>query len=344
MYPSLLRPLLFHLEPETIHSLTLQLLRAAGFLPPVRTLLRAAFAPPDHHVDVFSLQFRNPIGLAAGYDKDALAWRGLEALGFGHLELGTVTLRPQKGNPPPRVFRLQEQKALINRLGFPSRGAEFVCRRLASRRRDVVIGINLGKNAETTLESAASDYVSLVRIFAALADYLAINVSSPNTVGLRRLQARAALEELLQAVQQERRMQGDALAHNIPVLVKISPDLDNNELDDVLDVVSMTGMDGVIATNTTIGRDGIPGKAAYQTGGLSGTPLFERSLEVVRKIYQRTSGGIPIIGVGGIMDARGAVRMLDAGASLIQVYTGLVYEGPGLLRDIGEALSIPRFS
>ncbi len=327
------RPLLFRLDPETAHGLTLSLLRLAGLFPPSRALLEALFAAPEKPVEVFGLRFKNPVGLAAGYDKDALALRGLAALGFGHLEVGTVTLRPQPGNPKPRLFRLVEDEAVINRMGFPGQGATKVAYRLSSavpRPRSAVIGVNLGKNKDTPLEAAAEDYVALMRVFAPLADYLAINVSSPNTVGLRRLQGREMLKNLLRQISAER------ATCNVqrPILVKLAPDLSDDELDDALEVIFDAGMDGVIATNTTLGRAGLRSRHREESGGLSGSPLRVRSEAALEKVVKRLEGRLPVVSVGGIMSPEDAKRRLEMGAALVQVYTGLVYAGPGLVKEI----------
>jgi dihydroorotate dehydrogenase len=337
MYASI-RPLLFRLGPEGAHALTLKLMRLVGRLPPLAALLRAWFSAPDKPVQVFGLTFPNPVGLAAGYDKDGLAWRGLACLGFGHIEVGTVTLRAQEGNPKPRLFRLPEEGALINRMGFPGDGSERVAARLFRRRTEsLVLGVNLGKNKDTPLERAVEDYLALMEIFAPLADYLAINVSSPNTVGLRRLQARDALNDLL-GLLLKRRAAMD-LENNLPMLVKLAPDLDQEELDDALDVLLSGGIDGVIAANTTVSREGVDSPLASESGGLSGAPLGGRSTSMIRQIHQRTGGKLPIIGVGGVMCGDDAKVKLEAGATLVQVYTGLVYAGPGLVREIKRSLT-----
>ena len=336
-----LRRLLFCLPPETVHSLALGLVRAAGALPPLRALLRAYYAVPEARpVEAFGLTFPNAVGLAAGYDKDALGWRGLSCLGFGHLELGTVTPQPQPGNPQPRVFRLPDQQALINRMGFPSRGAAQVARRLAAPRpaRGTVLGINLGKQKSTPLEQAAEDYEQLMTQLAPVADYLAVNVSSPNTPGLRELQTRAALEQLLGRLARRRRELQKQLQRRLPMLVKLAPDLTDPQLDDALEAILEAGMDGVIATNTTIGRPGIDGPLAREAGGLSGRPLSPRSTEMIEAIHERTGGQLPIIGVGGVAGADDARRKLDAGARLVQVYTGLIYQGPSLVKRILRGL------
>lgn len=340
IYP-FFRSLLFRLPPETAHGLTLRLLRLVGALPPLSAAVRRLLGThdlPSVPVRAFGLTFSNPVGLAAGYDKDALAWRGLAALGFGHIEVGTVTLRPQPGNPKPRLFRLPEQQALLNRLGFPSRGAAFVAQRLRGPRPPgLILGVNLGRNKTTPNERAVEDYLALARTFAPLADYLVVNVSSPNTEGLRRLQARAALEGLLLPLVRALQDLGDRAApprSRPPLLVKLAPDLDDAALDDALDVLLQAGVDGVIATNTTISREGLPARWQRERGGLSGAPLRARSTAMIRAIHQRTSGRLPIIGVGGVLRPEDALEKREAGATLVQVYTGLVYYGPTLPRDI----------
>jgi dihydroorotate dehydrogenase len=305
------------------------------------------YTPPEKPVDAFGLHFINPVGLAAGYDKDGLAWRGLSTLGFGHIEVGTVTPRPQPGNPKPRLFRLVEDQGLINRMGFPGLGAEALAKRLRLRTwpqnsskngRQVIMGVNLGMNKDTALEKASEDYVSLWRQFAALADYLAINVSSPNTIGLRRLQGREMLTGLLGVIAEERQNCVQKREGQTPILVKLAPDLSDEELDDALDVIVGTGMDGVIATNTTYGRNGLHSKHQEENGGLSGQPLQARSEAVLDLVIKRLEGRLPVVSVGGIMNPEDARRRLDAGAALVQVYSGLVYAGPGFAKQIVQAL------
>jgi dihydroorotate dehydrogenase len=340
MYP-LIRAILFKLPPETAHGLTLNAIGLAGKIPPARGLLAAFFRGPSQPVQAFGLTFPNPVGLAAGYDKDATGWRGLAALGFGHIEVGTITPRPQPGNPAPRLFRLIEERGVINRMGFPGKGADYAAQQLkpaTSKPATCLLGINLGKNKDTPLEEAARDYVSLISTFAPLGDYLAINISSPNTVGLRRLQGREFLEGLLTAVAQERREQANRLGRNVPILVKLAPDLTDDELDDALETILRTGMDGVIATNTTIGREGVRSPLAAETGGLSGAPLRQKSTAMIRKIAAHTQGKLPIVGVGGIASAADAREKLDAGAVMVQLYTGMIYEGPGLVKKILQGL------
>ena len=334
IYP-LFRALLFKLNPEHAHYLTLSMIRLAGDLQPINGLIRASFSAPDHPVQAFGLKFSNPIGLAAGYDKDGIGWRGLACLGFGHIEIGTVTLKPQPGNPKPRLFRLPEERALINRMGFPGMGAEFVVQQISKKRpKNLVLGVNIGKNKDTPLEAAVQDYLALLRLFAERADYLTINVSSPNTVGLRQLQERQALDQLLKLLRLERERLIQTGTHKLPILIKLSPDLTDPQLDGALDVIQANQMDGVIASNTTISREGVNSPFTREDGGLSGRPLQMRSLAMVANIHKRTKGRLPVIGVGGISDATGVQRMMDTGAILVQLYTGLIYEGPGIVNRI----------
>ncbi len=376
MYP-FFRSLLFHLDPEVAHQLTLQAIRFAGNFPPSRWFLTQLYKAPPKPVRAFGLTFKNPVGLAAGYDKDAVAIRGLSTLGFGHLEVGTVTPKPQPGNPRPRVFRLPEDEAVINRMGFPGKGAAFMVKSLRGRQsnpqfgggmirmaldvtaarprqlssrpqKDVVLGVNLGKNKDTPNEEAVLDYLELLQVFAPYADYLAINISSPNTVGLRQLQGRAALEGLLLQLDIQRKMEEQSLEKRIPLLVKLAPDLSDRELADAVDVILAAHMDGIIVTNTTLGREGLKrrpdgssvahrvegSKHRVKSGGLSGSPLRMRSETVLCQVAKRVDGKIPIISVGGIMNPEDARRRLDLGATLIQLYTGLIYQGPGLVKNI----------
>ncbi len=345
-YARWIRPLLFRLDAEQAHHLTLALLRVADLLPPVRSLLRAAFAPPPDPVTLFGLTFPNRVGLAAGYDKDALAVRGLAALGFGHIEVGTVTPQPQPGNPRPRVFRLPEHQAIINRMGFPSRGAAFVEQRLRALRSGsplpCILGVNIGKNKTTPNEEAVRDYCALLERFVGLADYLVVNVSSPNTVGLRDLQHRARLEDLLRQLIAARDAFFPATLHlpdgrrlrggEVPILVKLAPDLTPRQLDDALEAAVRSGVDGVILTNTTVARPGVDAHPlAAERGGLSGAPLRAMSEAALQHAVRALAGRLPVISVGGIMTPDDARRRLDMGAALVQLYTGLVYGGPGLV-------------
>lgn len=332
---SFVRQLLFCFDPELVHGFTLYLMKLAGDIRPFGQLLRRLYAVPPKPVDAFGLRFPNPVGLAAGYDKDGLGWRGLACLGFGHIEIGAVTPYPQPGNLKPRLFRLPKERALINRMGFPGRGADFVARQLRGQRPDnLILGVNLGKNRSTPLEQAADDYLHLMTVFASLADFLVINISSPNTVGLRRLQARQELDAFLAPIVEKRRGLEIELGRRVPLLVKLSPDMSDVELDDALEVIMSRGVDGVVATNTTLSREGCHSPVSIQTGGLSGAPLRKRSTEVIQQIVKSTQGKLPVIGVGGVMNADDAREKLDAGAVLVQIYTGLVFRGPGLVREI----------
>lgn len=331
-----LRPLLFALEPEQAHAASIRAMQALGALPPLRALVyRACGAPEARPVALFGLRFPNAVGLAAGYDKDGLAWRGLAALGFGHVEVGTITPRPQPGNPQPRVFRLPEDQSLINRMGFPGEGAAAVAARLTPERpHGVILGANLGKNKDTPLADAAEDYAALIHAFAPLADYLAVNISSPNTPDLRRLQERDALEALLGRLDQERAAASAALGRPVPLLVKLAPDLSDAQRQDAAAAILAHRVDGVIATNTTTARDGLQSPRAGEAGGLSGAALRERSRDLLRALLRDLRGQLPVISVGGIMTPEEAHARLSMGASLVQLYTGLIYQGPALPRRI----------
>jgi dihydroorotate dehydrogenase len=340
-YDRALLPLIFNLSPEQAHRAAFRALQLAGRMPGGRGILARRYSHEDERLEtqVFGLRFRNPVGLAAGYDKDAVVVPELAALGFGHLEVGTVTPLPQAGNPQPRIFRLTADHAVINRMGFPNDGADAIHARLTDVLAQPIsarIGVNIGKGRNTPLEAAGDDYRALLARFYRLADFIAVNVSSPNTPGLRKLQARATLQALLHLLAAER----DRLCPGLPLLVKIAPDLSDGEIDDVLDAILATGFDGIIATNTTVSRDHLhPSPYATQEGGLSGPPLRRRATEVIRTIYRRTEGRLPIIGVGGVDGTQTALEKIQAGASLVQVYTGLIYRGPGLVREINRGLS-----
>jgi len=339
LYP-LSRSVLFRLDAEAAHGLSLQTIARVGRVPGLRSAVAAMFTVSEAEpVEVFGLRFPNRVGLAAGYDKDGDGWRGLECLGFGHIEVGTVTPEPQLGNPRPRVFRLVDERSVINRMGFPGRGAEYVAQQLRGRKPGgAIIGANIGKQKSTPLEDAADDYEKLVDVFAPLADYLAVNISSPNTPGLRRLQERGFLAALLGRVAVRRDEAADRLGRRVPVLVKLAPDLTDEQLVTAVDVIVESGLDGIIATNTTIGRDGVDHPLAGEEGGLSGAALTDLSTGIIARIAENTGGEIPIVGVGGIMGPEDARAKLDAGATLVQVYTGLVYEGPGLVKRILKGL------
>ncbi len=315
------RPAWFALEPERAHRLALQAVRLAARRGP-----RVRAAAP---VKCLGLRFPNRVGLAAGFDKDAVAVDGLGALGFGFIEVGTVTPRAQAGQPPPRLFRIPAAAALINRLGFPNAGAEAVAARLRHRKYRGVVGINIGKNAATPLERGIDDYVSCLRAVRQVADYVVVNVSSPNTPGLRSLQSPQWLEPLLSALLQERAQLHRA--RELPLLLKISPDLTAAELQDIVTILKRLPLDGVVATNTTLSREGVGISSSTRDGGLSGKPLRPLAIRAVTALRTALGPGFPIIGVGGIDSVDAARAMRAAGADLIQIYTGLIYRGPALV-------------
>ncbi|MBE5033867.1 quinone-dependent dihydroorotate dehydrogenase [Gallalistipes aquisgranensis] len=340
MYRHILRPILFLISPERIHRIIVAMLRLCHYLPGSRALLRACFAcrHPSLEREVFGMRFPNPVGLAAGFDKNGEVYREISALGFGFVEVGTVTPKPQPGNPRPRLFRLPEDRALINRMGFNNHGMENMVRNLRNRRPGLIIGGNLGKNTLTPNEEAAADYLKLFRSLYQYVDYFVVNVSCPNIAKLGSLQDKEHLREILDGLLEFRRGQNQYR----PILLKISPDLTTPQLDDAIGVLVETGLDGIVATNTTTSREGLSTDlktvAAIGNGGLSGAPLTERALEMVRYIHTRTEGRYPIIGVGGIMTPEDARRMLEAGASLVEVYTGFIYNGPGFVKKICKHL------
>lgn len=334
------KPLLFALDPERAHATAISIFKIMGAVPPLAGLMSWIYRAPSRPVTLWGRTFANPVGLAAGWDKDGLALRGLHTLGFSHVELGTVTPRPQPGNDKPRVFRLREDRALINRMGFPSRGAEHLERRLALRRNtSMKVGVNLGRNKDTPNERAFEDYAALVGRFAGRCDYLVVNVSSPNTAGLRDLQHRDELSRLLSGLAKHRAGLAEEAARRTPLLVKLSPDLTDGQLEEAVGVALDVGLDGIIATNTTLSRDGLSSPLRDQTGGASGAILSAKAQVVLERIVAHTSGKIPVIAAGGIMGPEDAKRRLGAGASLVQVYTGLVYAGPGLVKAIVKGLA-----
>jgi len=332
VYP-LLRSLLFRLGPEASHTLALEALKRTHRLGGARLLCRR---PPLLPRRVMGIDFPNPVGLAAGLDKNGDYLDALASLGFGFIELGTVTPRPQPGNPRPRLFRLPRAQALINRMGFNNKGVDHLVTRVRRARYRGVLGINIGKNFDTPLERATEDYLICLRRVYSLASYVVINVSSPNTAGLRDLQHGELLDELLAALKAEQKLLTVQYARYVPLVIKIAPDMNEAELELVADRLLAHGIDGVTATNTTLGRQGVQGLPhAEQAGGLSGAPLQERATEVVRLLSRYLHGRIPIIGVGGIVNPEGALQKLRNGASLVQLYTGLIYRGPAL---IGESV------
>jgi dihydroorotate dehydrogenase len=346
LYEKWVRPGLFRLEAEHAHEAAVRALALLGTLPPLCRVLEAWTRLPvgrTRPVEAFGLTFPNAVGLAAGFDKNARAWPAAAALGFGHVEIGTVTAKAQPGNPAPRMFRYPEEEAVINRLGFNNEGARAVAARLARRvgpgHRRIPLGVNLGKSKAADIEQVTQDYLASFTWLADHADYLVINVSSPNTPGLRQLQDEGRLRELLGALTAANRSRAAQPGRKrVPLLLKIAPDLDYWQIDAVLTVIAEFRLDGVIATNTTVER---PGYFAgiEQPGGLSGRPLRHRSTAIIRYIVRTTEGRLPVIGVGGIMDAASAGEKLDAGATLVQVYTGLIFHGPFFGRDIARALA-----
>lgn len=334
---SLLRRALFKLEPEQAHAVTFRALRLAADL----RLLRPRSAPSAGGVNLLGLRFPNRLGLAAGLDKNGVCVDALHALGFGFIEVGTVTPRAQSGNPSPRIFRLPRAEALINRMGFPNEGAEALARRLQARRTRGICGVNIGKNASTPLEEAVHDYVRCLQQTYSCADYLVVNVSSPNTKGLRALQEPEQLRPVLLALYAAREARIQAGERSVPILVKIAPDLTDAQLVGLADLFTSIHVEGVIATNTTMDRPGVPNDAPHagESGGLSGRPLHSRALEVVRRLRQLLGPKVVIVGAGGIFDAESALAMRAAGADLIQIYTGFIYRGPALIREIVTALA-----
>lgn len=335
MYKSLLRPLLFKFDPEEVHHFTFSLIKATQKVPGMRSLIQSIYQVNDKRLEreVFGLKFKNPVGLAAGLDKDAKIYNELDAFGFGFIEIGTITPKPQDGNPKKRLFRLKEDQGIINRMGFNNGGIELAVQRL-KKNKGVLIGGNIGKNKVTPNEEAVNDYTICFEALYSYVDYFVVNVSSPNTPNLRALQDKEPLMELLSTLQSKNLLKPKAK----PILLKIAPDLTDDQLLDIIDIVNETKIAGVIATNTTISREGLISANKSEVGGLSGKPLKDRSTEVIRFLSQKSNKSFPIIGVGGIHSAKDALEKLDAGADLIQIYTGFIYEGPGLIKEINQAL------
>lgn len=341
VYKSVIKPLLFLLSPEKAHHFTLTILKIVLAIPVIGTIFRKTYSVKDKRLErkVFGLTFPNPVGLAAGFDKDGKHHHAMSALGFGFIEIGTVTPIAQDGNPQPRLFRLPTDSGLINRMGFNNEGLDAMVQRLSKAKPEgVIIGGNIGKNKLTPNSEAVTDYEKSFEALFSCVDYFVVNVSSPNTPGLRELQNRKPLTKLLSHLQ--------ALNHAKktpkPILLKIAPDLSNEQLDDVISIVQETKLAGIIATNTTISRTGLntSEKALEEigNGGLSGLPLKQRSTEVIRYINEKTRGEMTIIGVGGINSKEDALEKLEAGATLIQIYSGLIYEGPSLIKQINQSI------
>jgi dihydroorotate dehydrogenase len=340
MYKSLIRPLLFLVDPEKIHHFVFSLLRLKGKIPGFRWILSSLFVTEDPRLEkeVFGIRFKNRVGLAAGFDKDARLIDEMACLGFGFIEIGTLTPKPQPGNEKPRLFRLPKDQALINRMGFNNEGVLAAVERLKKRTSSVIVGGNIGKNKSTPNETALEDYAYCFEALYQYVDYFVVNVSSPNTPGLRELQEKEPLRKLLSYVKEL----SLSKPKQKPVLLKIAPDLTQEQLDDVVEILKATHTDGVIATNTTISREGLnTGKSILDqvgNGGLSGKPLAARATEVIRYLRSKLGPDYPIIGVGGILTTDDALEKIKAGADLIQLYTGFIYEGPGIVSSINKAI------
>ncbi len=333
MYKLLVRPLLFLLPPETAHNFTLKIFQLILKIPFAKSLFKAFYSPKNGSPkNVFELTFPNHVGLAAGFDKNAKYIDELSCLGFGFIEIGTVTPLPQPGNDKPRLFRLSKDQALINRMGFNNDGANAIVARLKKRKSNIIIGGNIGKNKITPNENAADDYVKCFEKLFDYVDYFVVNVSSPNTPGLRELQDKGPLLEILNALQSK----NNSKSKRKPILLKIAPDLSTEQLDDIIEITRESKIDGLVATNTTISRDHLKTDKSIidscGAGGLSGAPVNERASAVIKYLSSRTK--LPIIGVGGIMTNHHAQEKINAGASLLQVYTGFIYEGPGIVKEI----------
>lgn len=337
MYP-IIKRFFFLFDPEKIHHFTFKAIRFVLIIPGMKSLWRKLFVVEDKQLerDLFGIRFKNPVGLAAGFDKNGLLFNELEYCGFGFIEVGTVTPKPQEGNPKKRLFRLMKDEAIINRMGFNNEGVEELVKRLKKRNTQLIIGGNIGKNKDTPNENAVDDYILCFNALYQYVDYFVVNVSSPNTPNLRELQDKEPLTHLLNALKELNKTK----EIQRPILLKIAPDLSNEQLDDIIDIVSSTKIEGVIATNTTIHREGLTTENVNEigAGGVSGKPLTQRSTEVIRYLHEKSNGAFPIIGVGGIHSAQDALDKIKAGASLVQIYTGFIYEGPKLIRKINEAL------
>lgn len=338
IYQKLIKPFFFLFDPERAHYLLVDLLTFFMKVPGFPAIFQAIYGykHPSLHRTVFGIEFPNPVGLAAGFDKNAALVDDLAIMGFGFIEVGTVTPKPQDGNEQPRLFRLPEDSAIINRMGFNNDGLASMKERLLARKSHVIIGGNLGKNKLTPNEMADDDYCQGFETLYPVVDYFAVNVSSPNTPNLRALQEKEPLKQLLSRLQALNQRKPKSK----PILLKIAPDLTHEQLDDVVDIALETGIAGLIATNTTLSREGLLADPAVtsEAGGLSGKPIGDRSTEVIAYIHKKSKGRIAIIGVGGIHSANDALEKLRAGASLVQIYTGFIYEGPGLIKEINRAI------
>ena len=340
MYKSLLRPLFFSFDPEKIHHFTFSLVKFTSKIPGFKGLFRSLYVIEDEQLErkLFGLTFKNPVGLAAGFDKNAVLYNELANFGFGFIEIGTVTPKGQVGNPKKRLFRLKDDQAIINRMGFNNEGLEAAISQLKTKKGKLIIGGNIGKNTDTKPEDYTRDYLECFNALHPYVDYFVLNVSCPNVGSHAKLNDKDYLEELIGAVQKANK----TFKKQKPILLKIAPDLNNNQLDEIIELVNDTNLDGVIASNTSTDRTGL--KASKESleeignGGLSGKPVKEKSTKVIKYLSDKSHKAFPIIGVGGIHSAKDALEKLDAGADLIQIYTGFIYEGPGLIKSINKAI------
>jgi dihydroorotate dehydrogenase len=336
MYKSIIRKILFNFDPEKVHHFTFSFLKAWFKFPLAKRITKSVFCLEDIKLErkLFGLTFKNPVGLAAGFDKNAKLFDEFSNYGFGFVEIGTVTPKPQPGNPKKRLYRLKEDEAIINRMGFNNDGVKAIAERLHKRKTDIIIGGNIGKNKVTPNENAVKDYLICFHELFDVVDYFVVNVSSPNTPNLRALQDKEPLANLLQTLQEENLKKESQK----PILLKIAPDLTDEQLLDIIDIIKISKIAGVIATNTTTSRTHLKSEKKKETGGLSGKPVRDRSTEVIRFLSEKSNKAFPIIGVGGIHSAKDAQEKLDAGADLIQIFTGFIYEGPGLVKKINKNL------
>lgn len=340
MYKTLIRPIFFSFDPEKIHHFTFLLIKFSSKIPGVKSIFKSLYVLEDNRLErqLFGLTFKNPVGLAAGFDKNAVLFNELANFGFGFIEIGTVTPKGQAGNPKKRLFRLKDDKGIINRMGFNNKGLEAAIKQLKNNKGKLIIGGNIGKNTTTKPEDYTKDYLECFNALHPYVDYFVLNVSCPNVGSHAKLNDKAYLEELIAAVQQA----NGTFKKQKPILLKIAPDLNNNQLDEIVELVKATNLDGVIASNTSTDRKGL--KVTKErleyigNGGLSGQPIKAKSTKVIKYLSEKSSKAFPIIGVGGVHSAEDALEKLDAGADLIQIYTGFIYEGPGLVKSINKAI------
>lgn len=340
MYKAIIRPFFFLFDPEKIHHFAFKLIKFSNAIPGVSAINRKIFCIEDKRLEkeLFGLKFKNPVGIAAGFDKNAVLYNQLENYGFGFLEIGTATPKPQDGNPKPRMFRLKEDQAIINRMGFNNLGADAIAANLRNRKTKLIIGGNIGKNTATDNDNAIEDYIYNFNTLHDFVDYFVVNVSCPNVKNLTKLQDTDFLTELLAKLKEI----NSTKSKPKPILLKIAPDLNDSQLDEIIELVATTKIDGIIATNTTTSRENLTTSndriVAIGNGGLSGKPIKERSTEVIRYLADKSNKAFPIIGVGGIHSEKDALEKIEAGADLVQIYTGFIYEGPGLVKRINKAI------